>query len=54
MLGERRLEITMAATTIATAGDRHAPARSPRLWLYLTTLVAISSETRFITLISGC
>jgi len=37
----------MAMATIAT------PARRPPLWLYFTTLVAISNDTRFMTLISG-
>ena len=51
-LVERRLEITTAATTIPIATTA-TPVRSPGLWLYLTTLVAISSATRFMTLISG-
>src|ERR1700684_201859 len=48
----RRLAITTEATTIAMA-PMATPARSPVLPAYLTTLVAISSETRFMTLISG-
>ena len=52
MLAARRLEITMATTTMITAPSA-TPTRSPVLPLYFTTLVAISSETRFITLISG-
>ncbi len=52
MLAERRLEMTTAATTMTTA-PMATPARNPSLWAYLTTLVAISSETRFMTLISG-
>src|SRR5215475_13043285 len=51
-VAERRLEITMATTTIRTAPSA-TPTRSPMLWLYLTTLVATSSDTRFITLSSG-
>src|SRR5262249_61342662 len=49
---ERRLEITTAVTTMATA-TRATAVRRPTLWLYLTTLVATSSETRVITLSSG-
>ena len=49
---ERRLEITTAVTMMATA-TRATPVRRPTLWLYLTTLVATSRETRFITLSSG-
>ena len=49
---ERRLEITIAATMMTTAPTA-TPTRRPVLPLYLTTLVAISSETRFMTLISG-
>src|SRR5271170_8102242 len=52
MPAARRLEITIAATTMATAPSA-TPVRSPTLLLYFTTLVAMSSETRFITLISG-
>src|SRR5215471_21176528 len=49
---ERRLEITTAVTTIPTA-TMATPTRRPTLWLYLTTLVATSRETRFMTLSSG-
>src|SRR5690349_11358296 len=49
---ERRLEITTAATTMAMQ-TRATPVRRPTLWLYLTTLVATSRETRFMTLSSG-
>ena len=49
---ERRLESTIAATMMTTA-PRATPTRRPVLALYLTTLVAISSETRFMTLSSG-
>src|SRR5215469_10768140 len=52
MLVERRLDTTIAPTTIATA-TMATPVRSPVLVLYRTTLVAMSSETRFMTLISG-
>src|SRR5215471_19662065 len=49
---ERRLENSTAATMMITA-PMATPARSPWLSLYLTTLVATSSETRFMTLSSG-
>src|SRR5208337_1199844 len=49
---ERRLEITIATTTMATAPTA-TPVRSPMLLLYFTTLVATSSDTRLITLSSG-
>jgi phosphoserine phosphatase len=52
MPAERRLEITMATTMMITAASA-TPTRRPTLLLYFTMLVAISSETRFITLISG-
>ncbi len=48
----RRLAITTDATTIASAPSA-TPTRRPVLSAYYTTLVAISRETRFITLISG-
>src|SRR6202012_5056905 len=48
----RRLENTIAPTMMTTAASA-TPTRRPVLALYLTTLVAISSETRFITLSSG-
>ena len=51
-LAVRRLESTTAPTMMITAASA-TPTRSPVLLLYLTTLVAISSETRFITLSSG-
>ena len=51
-LDERRLEITTAATTMAIAPSA-TPVRRPTSWLYFTTLAAMSSETRFMTLISG-
>src|SRR6266700_3880022 len=52
MPADRRLEITIAATMTMTAPSA-TPTRSPVLPLYFTTLVAMSSETRFITLMSG-
>ena len=48
----RRLEMTIAATMMITA-PRATPARRPVFELYFTTDVAISSETRFVTLSSG-
>src|SRR5262249_36691628 len=51
-LTERRLEITTAATTMPIA-TMATPVRRPTLWLYFTTLVATSSETRFMTFSSG-
>src|SRR5579859_7125821 len=48
----RRLAITTDATTMASAPSA-TPTRRPVLLAYFTTLVAISSETRFMTLISG-
>ncbi len=47
-----RLEITIAVTTMAIATSA-TPVRRPTLWLYLTTLVATSRDTRFMTLSSG-
>jgi hypothetical protein len=52
ILLERRSEIKIATMTITTAPMAN-PARSPRSWLYFTTLVAISKETRFVTVING-
>ena len=52
MLVDRRLEMTTATTMIAAAPTA-TPIRSGLSLLYFTTLVAISSETRFMTLISG-
>src|SRR5262249_11244279 len=49
---ERRLEYTMQPTMTITAPSA-TPVRSPVLEAYFTTEVAISSETRFMTLISG-
>src|SRR5262245_8680491 len=48
----RRLAITIEATPIASAPSA-TPTRMPVLSAYLTTLVAIRSDTRFMTLISG-
>src|SRR6201996_5019386 len=48
----RRLENRIAPTMMITAASA-TPTRRPGLAAYLTTLVAISSETRFITLSSG-